>query len=266
MDKRTKMVKHNPPLDIRTRCTLFLAFLTWTFCFSHPACHLTMLTIILGTGLSAGMPLKKMLSGLLPLAPLFIMIMIFSGVMPAVTFVHDENTVPIAQLGDTLTLTRGGLLLGTTFVLRLANMVIGTRMLLAATPLEAFISLFAWLRMPPSLSFMITTALRFIPALDGRRQLISAAQQARGADPASGSWVNRFKARAAVMIPLIVSAISIADQLTMALMNRGFGYTARPTAMTRLQFNPRDVVITALALVAGLLAVFIGWRTDFWQI
>ena len=124
-------------------------------------------------------------------------------------------------------------------------------------------ALFVKLRLPTALSFLITTALRFVPALDRKRDLIMAAQQARGIDLNRGNWFRQFKNRMAIMIPLIVNSLVIADQLSMALMNRGFGYKKEWTQMTRLTIRKRDYLMLALTGLGLAAVVAVRW-TGIW--
>lgn len=255
--------KHPSPetwgLDIRSKCALLVQFMAWTILYDHPTCHGIIFLIIMGAGLYAGLSIKQMIAKLVPLIPLFFMIMLFTGFNSGAGFIHPENQMPMLTLWPGAVLTRGGLMLGATFLLRLVNMVIVTQIILFSTPLDEFINLFVKLRLPPALSFLITTAIRFIPALDKKRQLILTAQRARGVDLDEGNVFRQFKARGAIMIPLMVNAIVIADQLSMALMNRGFGYRKTWTIMNRLQFRTADYLIVSLSLLSLISAIVIGY-------
>jgi len=250
-------------LDIRSKFALFIQFMAWTILYDHPACHGAICLMIIGTGLHIGLSLKQMFAKLIPLAPLFFMIMLFTGFNSGAGFIHPENQAPILTLWPGAVMTRGGVMLGATFLLRLVNMVVLTQIILASTPLDEFINLFVKLRLPPALSFLITTAIRFVPALDKKRSLIITAQRARGVDLDEGNWFRQFKSRVAIMIPLMVNAIIISDQLSMALMNRGFGYRKTWTIMTRLRFRTADYFIMFLCLLSLVSAVVIRYQGNF---
>ncbi|MBI9092792.1 MAG: energy-coupling factor transporter transmembrane protein EcfT [Desulfobacterium sp.] len=250
----------NGGLDIRSKSALFIQFMAWIILFDHPACHGALGLMIMGGGLHMGLSLKQMFSKLIPLTPLFIMIMVFTGFNSGAGFIHPENQAPLITLWPGGVLTRGGLMLGATFMLRLVNMVVLTQILLASTPLDEFINLFVKLRLSPALSFLITTAIRFVPALDQKRTLIITAQRARGVDLDEGNWFRQFKNRVTIMIPLMVNAIVIADQLSMALMNRGFGYRKTWTPMTRLRFRTVDYFILVFSLVSLVSALVIRYQ------
>lgn len=237
-------------LDIRSKLALFILFTMGSFLFNHPVCHLTMAILVIFTGRRMGVSLPRLFSKLLPLLPLFIMIILFTGFTGSGGFVHEENRVILFTLWTKLEMTRGGILLGTTFLLRLINMVVLTLILLESTPLDEFINLFIKLKLPHSLSFIITTAIRFVPELDKKRGLIIDAQRARGIDMNQGGWLRRYKVHISIMIPLIINSIVMADQLTMGLLNRGFGYTNTWTVLSELKLKSKDYVTLILCLIS----------------
>ena len=253
-------------LDIRTKLSLFLLFMVWTVLFTHPACHIALTLTLLAAGSGSGLTAGQICRRLSPLTPLLLMIFLFTGFTVPGGMVHPENSTALATLGPHLTLTRGGLLLGLTFILRLVNMVTLTLLLLSTTSLDHFITLFTKLRMPRTLAVVITTAIRFVPELDRKREQIITAQRARGIAPDRGGRLRKFRARVAVMVPLIVNAILVADQLTMALMNRGFGYRNRWTVIDYLKFKPSDYLILALCLAGLGAGLFIRFQTGWGRI
>ena len=249
-------------LDIRTKLLGATALLVWTLAFNHPLVQLGLTGILLALAAGARLGIGRILSRLAPLAPLLLLICLFTGFTGAQGFVNPENQTELWHWGS-LTLTRGGLLLGGSFILRLINMVVLTLVLLAATPLDDFILLFVKLRLSRTLSFIITTAIRFVPELDRKRQLILTAQKARGLDSETGNLWQRLRARMAVMVPLMVNAILLADQLSLALMNRGFGYDSQWTALSSLRARKRDFLVGFLALAGAGLGIYLT-LTGYW--
>jgi energy-coupling factor transport system permease protein len=250
-------------LDIRSKMALFIQFTIWSFLFNHPVCHLTIGILVISTGRAMGLSLPRLFSKLSPLLPLFIMIIICTGFTGSDGFVHEENTAILFTLWTKLEMTRGGLMLGMTFLLRLTNMVVMTIIILESTELDDFINLFIKLKLPLSLSFIITTAIRFVPELNKKRDLIITAQRARGIDMNKGGWFRQYKIRISIMIPLIINSIIMADQLTMGLLNRGFGYTNNWTVLSELKLRPKDyftVVICLISLISGIaLRIQANW-------
>lgn len=237
-------------LDIRSKLTLFVQFMVWSFLFNHPACHLTIGILVISTGRLMGLSWTRLFSKLLPLLPLFVMIIVFTGFAGSDDFVHPANRTVLVTLWAKLEMTRGGVMLGTTFLFRLINMVVMTVILLESTDLDDFINLFIKLKLPHSVSFIITTAIRFVPELDKKRDLIVTAQRARGIDMDNGGWFRRYRSRISIMIPLIINSIVMADQLTMGLLNRGFGYADNWTVLWELKLRAKDYVIFIVCLIS----------------
>ncbi|MCP4114954.1 MAG: energy-coupling factor transporter transmembrane protein EcfT [Desulfobacteraceae bacterium] len=260
--------RHMPPsteslLDIRTKLAIFSTFLIPSFMFNHPLGHLGLGMLVLAAARISGQPLRQLMSILIPVLPLLILIVLFTGFNGNQTFRDPLNQAPIFEPGAGLVLTRGGLLLGLTLLLRLINMIAASRILMAIAPLDDLIQLFHKMRLPHSLSFVITTAIRFIPELEKKRRLIMNAQQARGASLDDKGMVTRFRMRIAIMVPLIVNAIIMADRLSMAMLNRGFGYRNTWTNLHEIRLKKNDIVILLICLMTIICAVFIRTTTQW---
>jgi energy-coupling factor transport system permease protein len=105
---------------------------------------------------------------------------------------------------------------------------------------------------PYSVAFMLTTALRYVPLMAQRLRHISEAQRARGIDlrPRVGNVPNFL----ALLMPLLVQALLLADELALAMEARGFGRKGR-TARRGYRLRGRDYAWLAAAAVAlGVLA------------
>lgn len=250
-------------LDIRTKLAIFSAFLIPSFMFDHPLWHLGLGVLVLVAGRISGQPLKQLVSGLAPVLPLLILIVLFTGFNANQSFRDPFNQTPIFEPGAGLILTRGGLLLGLTFLLRLTNMIVASKILMATAPLDDLIQVFHKMRLPHSLSFVITTAIRFIPELEKKRRLILSAQQARGASLDDKGMVTRFRMRIAIMVPLIVNAIIMADRLSMAMLIRGFGYRNTWTNLHEIRLKRPDLIILLLCLITIISTVFIRFTTQW---
>ncbi len=250
-------------LDIRTKLAVFSTFLIPSFMFNHPLWHLGLGVLVVVAGRISGQPLKQLVSGLVPVLPLLVLIVVFTGFNGNQSFRAPFNQTRIFEPGAGLILTRGGLLLGLTFLLRLINMIVASKILMAIAPLDDLIQVFHKMRLPHSLSFVITTAIRFIPELEKKRRLILSAQRARGASLDDTGMVTRFRMRIAIMVPLIVNAIIMADRLSMAMLNRGFGYRDTWTNLHEIHFKRLDLVILLLCLATIICAAIIRFTTQW---
>jgi energy-coupling factor transport system permease protein len=146
---------------------------------------------------------------------------------------------------------------------RLIFLIVSTSVLLTltTTPLkmsDALEKLFAPLsviKVPVhEMSMMMSIALRFIPTLASETDKIMKAQQSRGADYDTGSFINKVKGYITVLIPLFVSSFRRADELAVAMDARCYSGGKGRTKLNPLKLTLTDV-LTGLFL--GLCAVLL---------
>jgi len=253
-------------LDVRTKIMGFGGIVILSFLFENPAYNLVIALLVGFMAFSIRMPLKKVLSLLVPLIPIFIFIMLISGfTYPPGRFDREVSQTILFYLwpGERLGVTAGGILLGFTFLIRLFILVLASSVLTATTPLDDFIQFLAKMRVPYEVSFMITTAIRFIPTIDKKRMLILEAQKARGANLTEKGMIGRLKAHIPIMIPLIINSILMANSLSMAMLNRGFGYTRSCTNMREIAFARRDYIALCLIIMVTGLGLYLRLGLDW---
>ena len=105
------------------------------------------------------------------------------------------------------------------------------------------------LKVPYPLVFILTTAMRFVPLLRQKIDRITAAQASRGID-----LRPRFKNLphlTALLIPLVVQAFILSDDLAVAMESRGFSRKGRSVGRRyRLTFRDYACMVITLAGVA----------------
>ena len=250
-------------LDVRTKMLGFLGFIILSFLFHDPKYQLL---IVAMTGLLAfwiKIPLKKIWGMMLPLIPIVISIILITGF----TFtperferVSSQAILFYALPGDRLGATVGGFLMGTTFIFRLMGMMIASSVLTLTTSMDDFTQFFYKMKVPVEISMMLTTAIRFIPTLDKKRRLILEAQKARGTKFNEKGIVGSIRSYLPIMIPLFINSIMMANSLSMAMLNRGYGLTRTWTSMREISFAPRDYWSISLIVLLLTLAVFARFR------
>ncbi len=106
------------------------------------------------------------------------------------------------------------------------------------------------IRVPVSdIAVMVSMALRFVPTLLEEYERIKTAQMARGAEVETGRLDRKMKSLAALLMPLMVSALRRADDLAEAMEARG--YTSGSRATLHQQRFGREETVTMVVL--GLL-------------
>lgn len=250
-------------LDVRTKMLGFLGFMILSFLFQDPKYQLLIVTL---TGLLAiwiKIPLRRIGRMLLPLLPIILSIILITGftfVPERFDRVSSQAILFYALPGERLGATVGGFLMGTTFILRLSGMMIASTVLTLTTSMDEFTQFFHKMKVPVEVSMMLTTAIRFIPTLDKKRRLILEAQKARGTKFNEKGIVGSIRSYLPIMIPMFINSILMANSLSMAMLNRGYGLTRTGTSMRELSFAPRDYLSISLIILLLTLAVFVRFR------
>ena len=241
-------------LDVRIKIAVFVVIMVALFMFSHPLGNLALLVILLAALVAVRTPMGGLWAMLQPLLLVFVLIV-------AVTmFTSSQYTLPEnAQVLFSLwgwPVTLGALLVGLNFVARILLMVVATYAFTVSTPIDDLLVVMSKMHAPYWLSILVTTALSFIPTMVHKKDLIVEAQRARGARIKDTGPVGQIVSFVPIMVPLITNSILLADNLAVAMTNRGYGATNSMTAMSDLKFRTVDIVVLAAAV---LTLVVVCW-------
>ena len=190
--------------------------------------------------------------------------------IPLALFIFVINIFTIKQ-GNVLftwkiiTITDYGIGKAVIMAVRLIFLIVSTSILLTltTTPLkmsDALEKLFAPLsliKIPVhEMAMMMSIALRFIPTLAAETDKIMKAQQSRGADYDTGSFINKVKGYITVLIPLFVSSFRRADELAVAMDARCYRGGKGRTKLNPLHLTAKDVLCGIMfTLLAALVVV-----------
>lgn len=250
-------------LDVRTKIIGFTGLSILLFLFANPLYNLVLSFFVAILAYSAGLPIKKIGRLLAPLIPIYILIIFFAGFTRPDHFVTPLNQTVLFYLlpEQKIGMTIGGLLTGCTMLIRLINMIIASSLLTLTTPIDDFVQLFNKLKLPYEFSFVATTALRFIPTMNRKRLLIIDAQKSRGAKLDDKGIVGKIKGAIPIMVPMMINSIMMANNLSKAMLNRGYGCSASRTLLKEITFNRRDYIVCFLIIVAVTLGIYIRLGT-----
>lgn len=96
----------------------------------------------------------------------------------------------------------------------------------------------------------LSIALRFLPTFGATVDSIKDAQSARGMEFDKGSPLRRSKNYIAVLVPTIVSALRMADTLSLALHSRAYGARKDRTYLRDLKMKSSDAAALAVVIAA----------------
>jgi energy-coupling factor transport system permease protein len=168
-----------------------------------------------------------------------------------------EHGPLLAVLGP-FRVTQGGVLYGVGMSFRILDMVIVPIALFLTTPQRDFVVALRRLGLPYKATFALSTSLRFLPTIVGVGESIVEAQRARGLDPNSGGPIRRLRSYSRILGPLVISAIRIAQQLSLAVEARAFSISRQRTYLRVLAFGRMDFAV--LAGIAALMVAALALR------
>lgn len=169
------------------------------------------------------------------------------------------------------TICTSGLYKGGLLLVRLVLVVIGPTMLtFTTTPvaltdaLESLLKPLALMRLPVhEFAMIMAIALRLIPTLMEKTSKIMSAQKARGASFDHGNIFKRATALLPVLVPLFVSSLKRADELSDAMESRCYRGATGRTKMKVMKYRAGDII--AMLLMAALLFFVLVCAYNWWQ-
>ena len=248
-------------LDVRTKALWGTVVIALAFLLAHPVAGVILVVLLLALIATAGVPwagLKRIAGMLSPILVILLAVSAFSSTPDQFEAASSRHVILTLFPNGTAPLTVGGLFLGCMFVCRIMIMVLTSVVITSTTPLDDFLHLFRKLKIPPTLGFVLTTALRFVPTMEAKSSMILDAQRSRGAAIDSGGFFRTIRSSIAIMVPLIVDSIRMSENLAVALVNRGFGGSKEATVMSDIIMKPVDYWLAACAMV--LLGVGIALK------
>ncbi|MCB2203089.1 energy-coupling factor transporter transmembrane protein EcfT [bacterium] len=156
-------------------------------------------------------------------------------------------------------LTRGGLNAGMRFGGRFLSIVFLSYLFILSTePADLAYSLMR-AGLPYRFGFMLVTALRLAPILEGEGRTIYQAQLVRGIQYDRRGIGHIITLSQQFLTPLLIGALRRADKLVFSMEGRGFGQY--PSRTFRRQKSPSnlDVVFNFIMVVLSGLALFINF-------
>lgn len=108
------------------------------------------------------------------------------------------------------------------------------------------------------IAIMISIALRFIPTLIDELNRIKKAQTSRGLDFENGKYVDRIRGITSLVIPLFVSCFDKADELTCAMIAKGYDSEMARSKYRRLSTNRFDLIAVTVMVVLLILIIVLN--------
>ena len=245
-------------LDPRVKLMGTLVFIVTLFAFGSVGSYICA-TIALAIVITLSrVPLSFILRGLKAIFVLMVITALFNLFLTPGTVICRFCVLKITAEGLRMTIH---------MAFRLTYLIVGSSiMTLTTTPnqltdgLETGLRAFNKIHVPVhEVAMMMSIALRFIPILMDETDKIMRAQEARGADFASGGIIKKAKALVPMLVPLFVSAFRRANDLALAMEARGYHGGAGRTKMKPLIYHRRDYV-SYVIMIVYVAVMFVLWR------
>jgi energy-coupling factor transport system permease protein len=234
-------------IDPRTKLAALGTTFVLALAFNHPAVLGALVLLVLAIGRLAQLPWRS----LLPFLAGSVWFLVL-GVLIWPLYVTSGAPL-FAVLGHTITVD--GLLFGLAMGLRVALMVTAAGVWMMTTSPQKLTVGLLHLGLPYKAGVAMTAAIRFVPLLNAERATIAEAQQARALDLQHGNPLARATRSVAIIGPLFIRAIDVAQSLALAMDARGFGVREGRTSIIELRLTSTDRLILLVLLAACLLAV-----------
>ena len=162
-------------------------------------------------------------------------------------------------LGPFLPVTDFGIEKGFEISLRFLLVVFSSMLFVSVTDPTLLAHSLTRLGVPYRYSFALVIALRFLPLFDMENKTVRMAQRSRGISISVRGMSKILRTIRYTFFPLLVSALSRVDALSLSMDGRGFGYSRTRTYLRKSSWTALDssvlVLLSVLLLASILLAL-----------
>ena len=174
----------------------------------------------------------------------------------------DGGTVILNILN--LSITLESILQGTAMALRINALCFACFILMFTTDQATLVRGMVKLGLPFNWGLILAISLRYVPTFYGIINMVLEAQQARGLDFKSGSFLKRIRAYMPVFMAAIITGLRTSDNLAKSLETRAFGVEPKQRTYYReLKFNNYDIITLVFFLIIFSVTVFARFQFGF---
>lgn len=228
-------------------------YFSFIFLFTMFHMHPILLIISLIGAFSYSIYLKGIKGLRFNLALLFPTMLMTALINPA--FNHEGITI-LTYLPSGNPLTLESIVYGLAAAIMLSSIIMWFVAFNEIMTSDKFVYLFG--RIIPSLSLVLSMALRFVPRFKDQIKKVSDTQKTLGRDISSGNLIRRAKIGLTILSIMISWALESSIETADSMKSRGYGLPGR-SAFSIYKFEKRDLIVLIIMLVVvGYL--LIGWK------
>lgn len=176
----------------------------------------------------------------------------YRGQTPILVLFHLE----IPGGADIGVITKEGVYFGFMIIMQIITAVCAVPIFTMTTKPSELMEALTQIKVPFVFSFMLVTAMRFTPMVQGIWDRIVDAQKLRRFDiERMNIFSKAVKAYVPMMVPLILTLLRDANELQIAIESRGFGASTKRTTIEEVRFGLLSIAFTAL--IFGVFAILL---------
>lgn len=179
-------------------------------------------------------------------------ILLISIVNPV--FNHDGVTI-LAYFPWDNPLTLESIIYGIATAVLLSSIVLWFSSFNKTMTSDKFIYLFG--RIIPSLSLVLSMAMRFVPKFIHQFNVVRNSQKCLGRDISDGKLLRRIKNSVKIVSIMITWSLENAIETADSMKSRGHGLKGR-TAFSIYNFSKRDIIVLSLIIVVGVALIIMS--------
>lgn len=137
--------------------------------------------------------------------------------------------------------------------------------ILTTSPRDLILSL-TKLKVPYSLAFTIATAFRWVPTLDGYRQMVTEAQKSRAyVGLEAKGFREKIKAWLPLLIPLFLLSFEKAESMSLATETRALGASAKRTYLYEITMRKNDWLFFMIFCIIASVLLYLLFFTNIFS-
>ena len=154
----------------------------------------------------------------------------------------------IGDFGPHFPITDFGVVRGLAIASRFLLLIFSSMLFVSVTDPTLLAHSLTRLRIPYRYSFSLVIALRFLPLFDLENHTVRMAQKSRGITPEVTGLRKIIRTVQYTFFPLLVSALSRVDSLSMSMDGRGFGYSTDRSYLRNSSWRTTDTLVAFLTV------------------
>jgi energy-coupling factor transport system permease protein len=164
----------------------------------------------------------------------------------------------IGGFGPLFPITDFGIIRGLAISSRFLLLVFSSMLFVSVTDPTLLAHSLTRLGIPYRYSFSLVIALRFLPLFDLENHTVRMAQKSRGITPEVTGIKKIIRTVQYTFYPLLVSALSRVDSLSISMDGRGFGFSTDRTYLRKSSWRLNDTIVAVFTICFLIICLFLS--------